>query len=107
MAAEIGYLDKAEENFDFAATMDAADVGGNMKHGAHIASIGGIWMELAYGFGGLRDHGGELTFWPSLAAGWSRLKFRLTARNNLISVEIKPDTTTYRLCAGDGLSLAH
>jgi len=107
MAAEIGYLDKAEEYFDFAATMDVADVGVNMKHGAQIASIGGTWMAVAYGFGGLRDHGGKLTFCPRLAAGWSRLKFRLTVRNNLISLVIKLDTTAYRLCAGEGLSLAH
>ena len=39
--------------------MDLSDVGGNMMNGAHIASIGGSWMSLVYGFGGMRDYGGE------------------------------------------------
>jgi trehalose/maltose hydrolase-like predicted phosphorylase len=29
--------------------MDLADVGGNVKDGCHIASMGGTWMMLTYG----------------------------------------------------------
>ena len=36
-----------------ALLMDLADVGGNVKDGCHIASTGGTWMMLTYGFGGL------------------------------------------------------
>ncbi len=68
-AAEIGYMEKAREYFDFAVAMDLSDVGGNMLHGAHIASIGGSWMCLVYGFGGMRDHGGNITFRPRLPDG--------------------------------------
>ena len=35
-------------------------------HGAHIASIGGTWMALIYGFAGMRDAGGRVSFRPSL-----------------------------------------
>ena len=41
VANELGYNSKALEYFNFAVTMDLSDVGGNMMHGAHIASIGG------------------------------------------------------------------
>ena len=107
VAAEIGYIDKAREYFDFAAVMDLADVGGNMMHGAHIASIGGTWLALVYGFGGMRDHGGHISFRPRLAGDWRRLSFRLTIRDSFIQVEIRPEATTYTLRDGPGLSFAH
>jgi trehalose/maltose hydrolase-like predicted phosphorylase len=47
--------------------MDLADVGGNVKDGCHIASMGGTWMMLTYGFGGMRDDDGTLSLWPRRA----------------------------------------
>ena len=44
--------------------MDLADVGGNVKDGCHIASMGGSWMAAVYGFAGMRDCGGRLSFDP-------------------------------------------
>jgi len=107
VAAEIGYMEKAREYFNFAAVMDLADVGGNMMHGAHIASIGGTWLALAYGFGGMRDHGGHISFRPRLPDDWRRASFRLTVRDSFFEVEIRPDRTTYTLHRGPGLIFAH
>jgi alpha,alpha-trehalose phosphorylase len=45
-----------------ALLMDLADVGGNVKDACNIASMGGTWMMLTYGFGGMRDDDGR----PSL-----------------------------------------
>src|SRR5690606_9620852 len=73
VANETGYRKKALDYFRFAAVMDLSDVGGNMRHGAHIASIGGTWMALTYGFGGLRDHGGRISFRPRLPPEWRAL----------------------------------
>jgi alpha,alpha-trehalose phosphorylase len=50
-----------------ALLMDLADAGGNVKDGCHIASMGGTWMMLTYGFGGMRDDDGTLSFWPRRA----------------------------------------
>ena len=107
LANEIGYAEKAREYFNFAAAMDLADVGGNMKHGAHIASIGGTWLALVYGFGGLRDGSGVVRFKPRLPPAWSRLRFRLTVRGNRFVVDIRPERTTYELKSGPGLALEH
>lgn len=107
VATEIGYSDRAREYFDFALTMDLRDVGGNMMNGAHIASIGGCWMTLVYGFAGMRDHRGVLSFRPRMPGDWRRLRFRLTVRGNLFEVDVRQDTTTYRLKEGDGLTLFH
>jgi alpha,alpha-trehalose phosphorylase len=107
IANEIGYAEKALEYFNFAAAMDLSDVGGNMRHGAHIASIGGTWMALVYGFGGLRDHGGRISFRPRLPAEWQRLRFRLTIRGRLLEVEARREATTYTLRDGEDLELEH
>jgi alpha,alpha-trehalose phosphorylase len=46
----------------YAVLMDLADVGGNVKDGVHIASIGGTWMAIVYGLAGMRDYGGRISF---------------------------------------------
>lgn len=107
IANEIGYSAKAFEYFDFAATMDFSDIGGNMKNGAHVASIGGTWMALVYGFAGMRDGGGEVSFHPRLPPDWRGLRFPVTIRGNRVSVAIDQDKTLYRLEQGDGLTVRH
>ena len=49
IAAQTGDMDKAIQYGMAALLMDLADVGGNVKDGCHIASMGGTWMMLTYG----------------------------------------------------------
>jgi alpha,alpha-trehalose phosphorylase len=107
VANEIGYRDRALEYYEFAAAMDLSDVGGNVRHGAHVASIGGTWMALAYGFAGMRDHGGRIAFAPRLPEGWTGLRFALRVRGARIRVEIDHARTLYRLEEGGGLAFHH
>ena len=107
IANEVGYYDKALEYYRFAATMDLSDVGGNVRHGAHIASIGGAWLALVYGFAGLRDAAGQISFKPRLPEVWTRLTFHLTIRGNRLRIEAGTDETTYRLLGGGELGFEH
>jgi len=107
VAAEIGYADKAYEYFDYALSMDLADVAGNVKDGVHIASTGGTWMAAVYGFGGFRDYAGNFSFRPRLPKQWRRLAFPLTLRGQLLDVEITHEGTTYALQDGEGLTIRH
>jgi alpha,alpha-trehalose phosphorylase len=107
IANEIGYADKAIDYFDFAATMDLSDIGGNVKHGAHVASIGGTWMALIYGFAGLRDGGGTIRFTPRLPERWSKLSFALMIRGQRVRIAIDHEYTTYCLKEGNGIELLH
>ncbi len=107
VANEIGYRQKAMHYFNFAATMDFSDVGGNMMSGAHIASIGGTWLALIYGFAGMRDDEGHVSFRPRLPDEWSALRFPLTIRGRKLRVDIDRDGTTYRLVEGDALTIRH
>jgi alpha,alpha-trehalose phosphorylase len=108
VALEIGEFDKAVSYARAALLMDLADVGGNVKDGCHIASMGGTWMVFSYGFGGLRDYDGRLTFRPQRSPeAQSSLKFPLTYRGRVLEVEISPESTTYTLRKGDELVIRH
>jgi alpha,alpha-trehalose phosphorylase len=108
IAAQIGDMDKAFRYGMAALLMDLADVGGNVKDGCHIASMGGTWMMFTYGFGGMRDHDGTLSFWPRRAPEENAiLRFPVTYRGQLLEVEISPDKVEYALREGERLVIRH
>lgn len=108
MAMEIGDFDKAVEYARAALLMDLSDVGGNVKDGCHIASMGGTWMVFTYGFGGLRDYDGTLSFRPQRPPeSQASLRFPLTYRGQILEVEITADSTVYSLREGDRLIIRH
>ena len=69
VAAEVGHLELAYDYFGEAALMDLGDLEHNTRDGLHIASLAGSWIAAVAGFGGMRDHGGELSFRPRLPGG--------------------------------------
>jgi alpha,alpha-trehalose phosphorylase len=108
IAAQIGDMEKAFRYGMAALLMDLADVGGNVKDGCHIASMGGTWMMLAYGFGGMREEDGALSFWPRRAPGDNAiLRFPLMYQGQMLEVEIALDTVTYALREGECLVIHH
>ena len=108
IAAQIGDMEKAIRYGMAALLMDLADVGGNVKDGCHIASMGGTWMMLTYGFGGMRDDDGTLSFWPRRAPEDNAiLRFPLTYRGQMLEVEIGLETVTYTLREGECLVIRH
>jgi len=107
MAFEIGYTKKALDYGEYAVLMDLADIGGNVSHGVHIASMGATWMVFTYGVAGMRDHDGRISFHPRLPDTARELRFPLTIRGNLMEVEIKRKSVTYSLKEGEGLAIYH
>jgi alpha,alpha-trehalose phosphorylase len=108
IAAQTGDMDKAIRYGMAALLMDLADVGGNVKDGCHIASMGGTWMMLAYGFGGMQDNGGTLSFWPRRAPEESAtLRFPVTYRGQMLEIEIGLENVEYVLREGECLALRH
>src|SRR5690625_3831674 len=74
LAAETGHLQLAYDYWAEGAFVDLGDLHGNVDDGLHIAAMGGAWLAAVAGFGGMRDHGGTLTFAPRLPAGLNRLR---------------------------------
>src|SRR5436309_4793053 len=89
IAAQVGDTEKAISYGMAALLMDLADVGGNVKDGCHIASMGGTWMMLAYWLGGMRDDDGMLSFWTRRAPEDNAiLQYPVKHRHQRLDVEI-------------------
>jgi alpha,alpha-trehalose phosphorylase len=95
IAAEIGNERQALEYFDHALLMDLADVAGNASDGVHIASAAGVWSSLVFGFGGVRDYDGQLSFAPALPQGWNELAFSLRFCDRQIRIQLTHDEERY------------
>jgi alpha,alpha-trehalose phosphorylase len=88
------------------ALTDLHNLHGNSGLGLHIASLAGGWTVAVAGFGGLRDHNGELTFAPRLPPAISRLRFRIVYRGRKLTVTVTPEQATYSV-DGDPLDIRH
>lgn len=100
LAAEVGYQDLAVEYFRQSIFVDLGDLHHNASDGVHVASAGGVWTALVCGFGGMRDHFGELSFDPRLPADWPELSFVLHWHGTRLEVRVTRDEL--RLRAGEG-----
>jgi alpha,alpha-trehalose phosphorylase len=107
MAAEVGHLDLAYDYFAEAALMDLEDLEHNTRDGIHIASVAGTWIAAVAGFGGMRDHGGELSFSPRLPSALTRLKFRLMFQGTRLHVEVDAEHARYSVIDGKSLDIRH
>ena len=107
VATEIGEHEKAYRYFADAVARDLGDRSGNAADGLHIASLGGTWLTVVYGFGGLRDYGATLRFHPRLPDAWDRLRFRLRKQDSVVEVDLRRDEVTYRMIEGDEVVLHH
>lgn len=104
LAAEVGYQDLAREYFSQSIFVDLGDLHHNAADGVHVASAGGVWTALVAGFGGMRDHYGELSFDPRLPKDWPSLSFSLQWQGTSLKVEITADEL--RVDAGAGEPVA-
>jgi alpha,alpha-trehalose phosphorylase len=107
IAAQVGHLELAYDYLGEAALMDLDDVEHNTRDGLHIASLGGTWLAVVAGFGGLRDYDRQLRFSPRLPQKLTRLSFRLAFRGRLLLVEVTQRRATYTLLEGSELEFVH
>ncbi|HEV2927836.1 MAG TPA: glycosyl hydrolase family 65 protein, partial [Propionibacteriaceae bacterium] len=101
IAAEVGYRELALRYFHNALFVDLADLHGNTTDGVHVASTGGVWNCLAYGFGGMRDYNGVVTFDPRLPESWEGLSFLITLHGTRLRVDLTPSQIAFTVVQGD------
>jgi alpha,alpha-trehalose phosphorylase len=89
--------------------MDLGDREHNTADGVHVASLAGAWIALVCGFGGLRDHGGRLSFAPRLPSALTRLSFAVRWRGCKVRVVTNAEQVRYSVEDGPDtrLELVH
>ena len=104
-AADVGKYRSAEEYLVDAVALDIADTAGNLRDGVHVASAGGTWMAVVYGFARYRWRTGD--FAPMLPTRARRLHIPLQIRGSRLDLDITADKVTYSLRSGQPLTLRH
>ncbi|MDF2908237.1 MAG: Kojibiose phosphorylase [Herbinix sp.] len=88
LASQLQKHDEAYKFFGFATRMDLDNYNRNTAEGLHTTSIAAAWMNIVYGFGGMRSDQKQLSFAPSIPEAWNAYSFRIHYRRDVIQVEI-------------------
>ena len=102
LAAQLGKHSEAYDFFGFATRMDLDNYNRNTSEGIHTTSIAAAWMNIVYGFGGLRTDGDMLEFSPSIPKDWDDYSFKLSIDNKVLTVRITKSDAEFKLdCEGE------
>ncbi len=99
-ASELGRHKEAFDFFGFATRMDLDNYNRNTREGLHTTSIAAAWVNIVYGFGGMRSDGDELVFNPSIPAAWKSYSFSANYRGAILAVNVTKDTVTFKTSNG-------
>lgn len=95
LAKELKKYDEAYNFFGFATRLDLDNYNRNTREGLHTTSIAGAWMNILYGFAGMRSDSDILKFSPSIPKEWTNYTFRLRYKNDVIVVTVNNDKVKF------------
>jgi trehalose/maltose hydrolase-like predicted phosphorylase len=67
--------------------------------------MGGTWMSVVYGFGGMRIREGLLSFDPMLPLKWKELSFKILYRGRTVRIQINRKRVHLENLDGEGIAL--
>ncbi len=105
LAARIGRSEKAYEMYLRTSRLDLDDYNHEVDEGLHITSMGGTWMSVIYGFGGMMIREGLLSFEPRLPANWKSLTFKILYRGRTLKIHIDGKEVRVENLEGEGVDL--
>ncbi|MDR1538457.1 MAG: beta-phosphoglucomutase [Clostridiales bacterium] len=105
VSARLGLMDKAFEYFSDSAESDLKNTHRNTKDGIHTANMGGAFMSIVYGFGGVRVKKEGIFFSPRLPKQWKRLEFKIRYLDSLILVCAVEEAAEFTLLSGAGKTI--
>ena len=106
IAAEVGYQNLALRYFYAGLYVDLANLHGNASDGIHVASTGGVWSALVYGFAGMRDYHDSLTFDPRLPREWPGLSFTIRFHGARLHVHLEREQISFTLLEGNAVAVS-
>ena len=105
LANRIEEVEKAYELYLRTSRLDLDDYNQEVKEGLHITSMGGSWMSMVMGFGGMRIQDGKLSFNTNIPAKWEHLSFHVNFRDHILLVDISRQEVKVTLISGEELEL--
>ncbi|WP_026507190.1 glycoside hydrolase family 65 protein [Butyrivibrio sp. MC2013] len=97
LAESLGREQEAYDFFGFATRMDLDNYNRNTAEGIHTTSIAAAWMNIVYGFAGMRSDGDLISFAPSLPESWKSYSFRLVIGGQVLKVSVSGDGASFTL----------
>ncbi len=95
LAAQLKKHEEAYAFFEFATRMDLDNYNRNTNEGLHTTSIAAAWVNIVYGFGGMRSDGEILSFAPSIPKKWNSYSFHITYGGDVIAVTVNPKEVSF------------
>lgn len=96
LANQLGKEEEAYDFFGFATRMDLDNYNRNTNEGIHTTSIAAAWMNIVYGFGGLRSDGEILSLSPTIPKNWDGYSFKLTYNDEILEVKVNKEEVTIK-----------
>jgi maltose phosphorylase len=100
LAAELGKHKQAIDYWTYACRLDLDDYNRNTHEGLHTTSMAATWMNIVFGFGGMRTDGEVLSFKPTLPRRWKAFTFRILYREALLEVGIDRKQARFKVRRG-------
>jgi maltose phosphorylase len=101
LAAELGKHQEAFDFFHFATRIDLDNYNRNTHEGIHTTSIAAAWMNIVYGFGGMRSDGELLSFNPSIPEHWKAYSFQVIYHSSVLRVEVAQGMARFSITEGE------
>ena len=105
LASQLGKKKESYEFFQFATRMDLDNYNRNSSEGIHTTSIAAAWMNIVYGFGGLRSDGDGITLAPTIPEKWNKYRFRIVYKNTILEVQVEKKEVCIRCLKGEKITL--
>jgi maltose phosphorylase len=106
LAAELGRAQEAADFFEFATRIDLDNYNRNTGEGIHITSLAAAWMNIVYGFGGMRSDGETLLFNPTIPAHWNAYSFQILYRGSRLRISVTQDEARIVVIDGGAVMLS-
>lgn len=94
VAARLKMYGLADDMFYRSCCVDIGDNTDNSDEGIHSASIGGIWLALVMGYGGVKVNENGFFVNAVLPEGWNMYSFFMTYRNTRFKLTVTRDGCT-------------
>jgi len=105
LAIELERYAEAYSFFKFATRIDLDNYNRNTNEGLHTTALAAAWMNIVYGYGGLRSDGEKLLLNPVLPKEWQSLEFGVRVHGSAVRVRLTPEATSIKTVSGPPLKL--